>query len=167
MEVGLSLGSNISSRLGNLSEAKRRILAHEGVKLLASSPVYETEPVGVKPEYEHLSFLNAVLVIDSPRAVQDCLTQLRAIEIDMGRHRSLDRFAPRAIDIDILYAGTERIESGGLVLPHPRWAERLFVVVPLADVRPQLVLPGCDRTVAEVLKDLPRDKSVTLLTRDW
>ena len=85
----------------------------------------------------------------------------------MGRHRSLDRFAPRAIDIDIIYAGPSRIESGGLVLPHPRWLERRFVVQPLADIRPDLQLPGSQRTVKEVLDTLPEDSHVVLLTRDW
>jgi 2-amino-4-hydroxy-6-hydroxymethyldihydropteridine diphosphokinase len=167
VEVGLSLGTNVGDRLANLTEAKRRILDHTGVRLVAQSPVYETEPVGVKPEFRHLSFLNAILIVDSPCTVHECLNQLREIENDMGRRRGLDRFAPRPIDIDMIYAGTERIESGGLVLPHPHWSERRFVVQPLADVRPDLQLPGCDRTVAQILESLPRNKRVTLLTRDW
>jgi 2-amino-4-hydroxy-6-hydroxymethyldihydropteridine diphosphokinase len=167
VEVGLSLGSNIGDRLANLSEAKRRILAQVGVALLAKSPVYETEPVGVKPEYRDMPFLNAILVIESPCAEHECLHQLKKIEDALGRRRGLDPFAPRPIDIDIVYAGTRRIASGGLVLPHPHWSERRFVVEPLADVRPDLILPGTDHTVAEVLRGLPRNKAVTLLTRDW
>ena len=93
--------------------------------------------------------------------------QLRAIEDDMGRRRQLDRFAPRPMDIDIIYFGTGRIESGGLKIPHPRWAERRFVVQPLADVRPNLRLPGSSLTVAETLAALPAREAVSLLTRDW
>ena len=84
----------------------------------------------------------------------------------MGRHRGLDRFAPRAIDIDIIYVGDVHIESGGLVVPHPRWMERRFVVQPLADVRPDLFLPGAGRVVREVLGQL-KGEAVTRLDRSW
>lgn len=167
MEVGLSLGSNISSRLDNLKEARRRILAVSGMKLVAQSPVYETEPVGVKPEYQHLEFLNAILIVDSPSAAHECYSQLRGIEEDMGRRRSLDRYRPRSIDIDIIYIDNLSIESGGLVIPHPHWAKRRFVVQPLADIRPELILPGTDKTVAQILAALPEKEDVTLLTRTW
>ncbi len=167
MEVGLSLGSNISNRLDNLKEAKRRILSHPVVRLAAQSPIYETEPVGVKPEYQHLMFLNAVLILESACSIHECFDQLRRIEDEMGRHRSLDRFAPRAIDIDLIYAGDTRIESGGLVIPHAHWHERRFVVQPLADVRPNLKIPGCDRTVRDVLASLPAGDDVVLFAKDW
>ena len=167
METGLSLGSNVGNRLANLTAAKKSILALPGVKLLGQSPVYETDPVGVKPEYKDLKFLNAVLVVEAAFDAHTWFDRLRAIEVEMGRHRSLDRFAPRAIDIDIIYAGPSRIESGGLVLPHPRWLDRRFVVQPMADVRPDLQLPGSPRTVKEVLEALPEDNRVVLLTRDW
>jgi 2-amino-4-hydroxy-6-hydroxymethyldihydropteridine diphosphokinase len=167
MEVGLSLGSNISSREGNLKEAKRRILALPGVKLLAQSPIYETEPVGVKPEYQHLDFLNAVLILDGPCPAHECLNHLHRIEDEMGRHRGLDRFAPRAIDIDMIYVDSQEVQSGGLVIPHPHWQERRFVLQPLADVRPDLVLPGCNKTVKEILAALSEAEEVTLFARDW
>jgi len=167
MEVGLSLGSNISNRLDNLKEAKRRILAMPGIRFLAQSPVYETEPVGVKPEYQHLDFLNAVLIVDGPCPAHECLDHLHQIEDAMGRHRTLDRFAPRAIDIDMIYVNDQHIESGSLVIPHPHWKERRFVVQPLADVRPDLVIPGADKTVKEILASLPPAEEVTLFARDW
>ena len=167
METGLSLGSNLGDRLANLSAAKKQILAIPGVKLLAQSPVYETDPVGVRPEYKELKFLNVILVVDGPWDAHSWFDRLRAIEGNMGRHRGLDRFAPRAIDIDIIYVGDVHIESGGLVVPHPRWMERRFVVQPLADVRPDLLLPGMKRTVKQVLDALPEDDGVALLTRDW
>jgi 2-amino-4-hydroxy-6-hydroxymethyldihydropteridine diphosphokinase len=167
MEVGLSLGSNIGSRLDNLKEARRRILAISGMKLVAQSPVYETEPVGVKPEYQRLEFLNAVLIIDSPCAARECYNLLRKIEEDMGRLRGPDRYSPRLIDIDMIYIDNLSIESGGLVIPHPRWAERRFVVQPLADIRPELILSGANKTVARILAALPRKENVALLTRTW
>jgi len=73
----------------------------------------------------------------------------------MGRIRTEDRNAPRVIDIDILYAGSVKRTDGNLDLPHPRWAQRRFVVQPLADVRPFLRLPGETRTVSDILKTLP------------
>jgi 2-amino-4-hydroxy-6-hydroxymethyldihydropteridine diphosphokinase len=167
MEVGLSLGSNISSRLDNLKEAKRRILTLPGAKLAAQSPVYETEPVGVKPEYQHLDFLNAVLIFEGPCTVHEYFDHLKQVEDEMGRHRGLDRFAPRPIDIDMIYVGNMEIQSGGLVIPHPHWKERRFVVQPLADVRPDLVLPGSEKTVKEILASLPEAGEATLFTRDW
>ena len=166
-ESGLSLGTNLGDRLAALTEARQRIAALSGVRVLAQSPVYETEPVGVKPEYQHLQFLNSILIIETPQTVHEMAKQLRAIEDDMGRRRQLDRFAPRPMDIDIIYFGTGRIESGGLKIPHPRWAERRFVVQPLADVRPNLRLPGSSLTVAETLAALPAREAVSLLTRDW
>lgn len=167
MEAGLSLGSNEGERLPNLKEAKRRIAALPGARILAQSPVYETEPVGVKPEYKDLQFLNAVLVVDGPWNAHEWLDRMREIETGLGRERTLDRFAPRTIDIDLIYVGNQRLESGGLVLPHPHWAQRRFVVQPLADVRPDLVLPGADRPVRDVLRALPERPAVTWLTRDW
>ncbi len=167
MEVGLSLGSNISSRLDHLKEAKRRLLTMPGAKLLAQSPVYETEPVGVKPEYQHLDFLNAVLIFEGSCSVHECFDHMHKIESEMGRHRVLDRFAPRPIDIDMIYVDNLTIQSGGLVIPHPHWKERRFVLQPLADVRPDLVLPGSSQSVKEILAALPEGEEVTLFTRDW
>jgi len=167
MEVGLSLGSNISNRLDNLKEARRRILTLPGIKLITQSPVYETEPVGVKPEYQHLDFLNAVLIFEGPCTVHECFDHLHQIEDEMGRHRGMDRFAPRPIDIDMIYVDKLVIQSGGLVIPHPHWRERRFVLQPLADVRPSLVLPGSEKTVGEILASLSKAEEVTLFARDW
>lgn len=167
MEIGISLGSNISNRLANLQDAKRRMAALPQAKIVAQSPVYETEPVGVKPEYQHLDFLNAILIVETPCSVHECFDHLRGMEDAIGRHRGIDRYEPRSIDLDIIYAGDVHIESGGLVIPHPHWARRRFVVQPLADVRPDLILPGQSRTVAQILADLPQEEEVTLLTRDW
>ena len=167
MEIGLSLGSNISSRLDNLKEARRRILATSGMKLVAQSPVYETEPVGVKSQYQHLKFLNAILIIDSSCAVHECYSQMHKIEHDMGRHRGPDRYSPRSIDIDMIYVGNQTIKRDGVMIPHPRWVERRFVVQPLADIRPHLILPGTDKTVAQILAALPEKEEATLLTRSW
>ncbi len=167
MEAGLSLGSNISSRSANLAEAKRRILEIPGVTLVAQSPLYETEPVGVKPEFKHLDFVNAVLVIETPGTAHELYDKLRKIEDDVGRHRTIDRFAPRPIDIDIIYFGNDQIESGGLCIPHPQWSKRRFVLQPLADVRPDLVLPGTTKTVKQTLDELKPGEDVWKYGGSW
>lgn len=166
MEIGFSLGSNLGDAIGHLSACKRRVLALPDTVLMAQSAVYETEPVGVAAAYAHLNFFNAVLVVESDRSASDWLQELHRIEQAMGRVRTSDRNAPRPIDIDILYAGEAIIDRGDLVVPHPRWAGRRFVVQPLADVRPDLVLPGAGQTVAEVLAGIEGEQ-VTRLACDW
>ena len=166
MEVGFSLGSNHGDLVANMRDAKRRILDSPNVVFVAQSPLYETEPVGVAPEHAHLKFMNAVLVVDSAQSPEALLGRLHQFESDMGRRRVGDRNAPRPIDVDILYAGAEYIDSGGLIVPHPRWAQRRFVVQPLADVRPDLVLPGAGKTVKEILAEL-EGEAVREFTRDW
>jgi 2-amino-4-hydroxy-6-hydroxymethyldihydropteridine diphosphokinase len=155
LEIAFSLGSNLGDRVANLAEAKRQILDDPHARLAAQSALYETEPVDVNPAYQHLKFVNAVLIIDSSWPAEPWLARLSAIEQRMHRERSSDRNAPRTIDIDILYAGETCIDSGGLVVPHPRWAGRRFVVEPLAEVRPDLILPGVQQTVAEIFQNLP------------
>ena len=167
MEVGLSLGSNVGDRLAMLRGAGQRIAALAGVRILAGSPVYETEPVGVKPAYVDLRYLNAVLVIEYDGDPAALANELHAIEASLGRKREPDRNAPRTIDIDVLYAGEVRQSDGTLDLPHPRWSERRFVVQPLADVRPSLKLPGSARTVAEVLAALPDNPRVVRFADAW
>ncbi len=166
MEIGLSLGSNLGDRLACMRGARDRIASWPGVQCLAQSPIYETEPVGVSDAYRDLKFLNAVLIVDSGRSPAEWLSMLHELEYDMGRERQGDRNAPRPIDVDILYAGDRCIDGGGLVVPHPRWAKRRFVVQPLADVRPDLILPGAGRTVRDILRDLVGE-DVTLFIAEW
>ena len=163
IEAGLSLGGNLGDRIANLRGAVARIAVLPATTLLACSPIYETAPVGVKPEYSHLAYLNAVVIIRTALAIRDLSGRLHAIEAAMGRIRTSDRFAPRPIDIDILYAGGHVSDEADLTLPHPRWAARRFVLQPLADVRPGLVFPGTRETVAEVLRRLPGDDGITRL----
>ncbi|MEI8138620.1 MAG: 2-amino-4-hydroxy-6-hydroxymethyldihydropteridine diphosphokinase [bacterium] len=155
MEIGLSLGSNLDHRLENLREATNRIDVLPGVQVLAKAPIYETAPEDVKPEYKTLQYLNTVVIIETDMDLSAFSEAIHKIETDMGRVRTEDRNAPRVIDIDVLYAGNITRADGILDLPHPRWAQRRFVVQPLADVRPFLKLPGESRQVSEILKSLP------------
>ncbi len=167
MEVGLSLGSCLGDRLAYLSQARSGIAALRDVTIIAASPIYETEPVGVKPEYANLPYLNAVLIVETSLDPETLRQELAKIEQAGGRIRTEDKFAPRTLDIDMLYAGAAQIDSATLLLPHPRWAHRLFVVQPLADVRPDLVLPGGEQTVAERLRELPLTPPIRLFAEEW
>jgi len=167
MEYGLSLGSNLGDRIAHMREAHHRLIALPGIRELARSPLYETEPVDVHPEYRHLRFVNAVLIVEAPHEPEALLGLCSQIEHDMGRARGEDRNAPRPMDIDILYAGDCLLDSRALVVPHPRWASRAFVVAPLADVRPSLVLPGTRQCVAEVLEGLFDRSGLTPLSEAW
>jgi 2-amino-4-hydroxy-6-hydroxymethyldihydropteridine diphosphokinase len=167
MEIGLSLGSNLGNRLANLRQAAQRIVALPEVHLVAVAPVYQTEPVGVLPEYRHLRYLNTVLIVDGPTDLDVFSAAIHGIEDELGRRRGPDRNAPRTIDIDFLYAEDTCRADGKLDLPHPRWAQRRFVVQPLADVRPALRLPGCEGTVAEQLGRLPDKQHVRRFAESW
>ena len=167
MEVGLSLGSNLGDRRANLRAAVARVAALPGVRVLAAAPLYETEPVGARPEYAHLKYLNTVLIVDAPPDLDALSLAVHAIEDDLGRVRTADRNAPRTIDIDVLYAGTVTRADGILDLPHPRWAQRRFVVQPLADVRPDLTIPGTHCTVRAILAALPPGEAVTKVADNW
>ena len=167
MEIGLSFGSNQGDRMRNLCAGRDRVAMLPGVRVVAASPVYETEPVEVAEEYREQSFLNAVLVVECDGELHPFFQAIHAVEDDMGRVRGADRNAPRVIDIDIIYAGAEHLHETALRVPHPRWKERRFVVQPLADVRPAAVLPGESRSVSAVLNGLPAVPRVTMYRRDW
>ena len=167
METGFSLGSNLGDRLAHLVAARHRICALPGVRELAVSPIYETEPVGVAPENRHLAFLNAVLIVQAGLAPADWRRLTAQIETDLGRIRTTDKFAPRTMDIDILFVGNQSLDDGGLIIPHPRWKTRRFVLQPLADVRPALVLPGSSESVVQALAKLPPGEAVRRYAAAW
>ena len=89
------------------------------------------------------------------------------IEKNLGRERTEDRNAPRPIDIDIIYAGDQIIDGGGLEVPHPRWAERRFVVQPLNDIRPNMILPQMNQPVSVILNSLPKDEGLSVFDEKW
>jgi len=167
MEIGLSLGSNLGDRLLNLKEAKARILATKGISLAGQSQIYETEPVGVAPYNREWYFLNAVLIVESALPAPALAKRFKSIEREIGRDPIHQLNAPRLIDIDIIYAGDACFRDEALVVPHPRWAQRRFVVQPLNDVRPDLVVPGQSAPVREVLKDLSDKHKIKLFKKEW
>ncbi|MCF7838479.1 MAG: 2-amino-4-hydroxy-6-hydroxymethyldihydropteridine diphosphokinase [Candidatus Marinimicrobia bacterium] len=166
-ELGLSLGSNLGDRLGHLRAAREALCAYAQTTLAAQAPVYETDPVGVRPEYAHLAYLNTVLILCTDESAAPWLDRIQALEAALGRVRQADRNAPRPIDVDILYVGAQIEKTPDLTVPHPRWAERAFVLVPLADVRPDLRLPGYRQTVAQLAARLSDRATVRRFADPW
>ena len=167
IEAGLSLGSNLDDTLASLRAARAAIAAIPEVSVLASAPIYETEPVGVPEEFAGLDFYNTVLIIGTSLDAHKLFAQLQKVELALGRKRTLRQNMPRTIDVDLIYYDGQTIRSGGLVVPHPRWTKRRFVLQPLADVRGYLVLPGHDRRVRDILAALPPGQEVQKVLEEW
>ncbi|HAL91632.1 MAG TPA: 2-amino-4-hydroxy-6-hydroxymethyldihydropteridine diphosphokinase [Verrucomicrobia bacterium] len=167
IEAGLSLGSNLDDKLASLRAARAAIAAIPEVSILASAPIYETEPVGVPEEFANIDFYNTVLIIGTSLDAHKLFAHLQKVETALGRKRPLRQNTPRTIDIDMIYYDGQTIRSGGLVIPHPRWTKRRFVLQPLADVRGYLVLPGHDRRVRDILAALPPGQDVRPVVAEW
>ena len=167
IEAGLSIGSNLGDPLATLRAARDAIAALPDISILATSPVYQTEPVGVPSEFSHVDFLNAIVIVGTSLDAHKLFAQMQKIETALGRKRSLRPNLPRTVDIDLLYYNGQTIRSGGLVIPPPRWTQRRFVLQPLADVRGYLVLPGHDRRVRDILAALPPGQDVKKVQAEW
>jgi 2-amino-4-hydroxy-6-hydroxymethyldihydropteridine diphosphokinase len=165
-ETGFSLGSNQGDRLSNLCAAVEALRRIPEFRLTLKSPVYDTEPVGVIPAHADKPFLNAVVIGQYGGTLATLADTLAGIERAAGRIRSGGRNLPRPLDVDVIYFG-RTVCSEPLQIPHPRWASRRFVVQPLCDVRPDLVMPGERRSVREVLLSLPDVPRVVLFARTW
>jgi 2-amino-4-hydroxy-6-hydroxymethyldihydropteridine diphosphokinase len=141
----VGLGANLGDARATLSAALAALARLPGARLVCSSPVYRSAPIDSGgPDY-----LNAVAQIETRLDAAALLTQLQAIELAHGRERPY-RNAPRTLDLDLLLFGDAVIDTPGLVVPHPRLHERAFVLQPLADLAPQLQVPG-HGTVADLL----------------
>lgn len=168
MEFALSLGSNEGNKLENMRMARTRISHIDSVKVVASSALYNTEPVDVPEEYSDKSFLNAVVIVDCTLEPDSLLQEVKSIELKMGRrHENSGGNLPRTIDIDIIYADNEVVAMDNIDIPHPRWYLRRFVVEPLADVRPEMILPGMKISVQEHLEKLSDKHNVKLFMKKW
>lgn len=166
LPVGIALGSNLGDRLARLRAGRDAVTRwHQGPRPASVSAVYETEPVDCPPG--SAPFLNAVMEIETALDPAVLLGRLRALESALGRAPHGAKNAPRPLDLDILYAGDLRIESPALITPHPRMTSRRFVLQPLSDIRPDLVLPGQNHTVAALLAALPPHPAAALFAAGW
>ena len=154
--VFLGLGSNIGDRSEYLRRAAA-LLSETCGTLRRSSGVYETEPWGKKRQGE---FLNQVVELTTRYKPRELLDQCRHIEHTLLRRR-LIRWGPRTIDIDILLYGEAMIREDGLTIPHAALPFRRFVLVPLAELVPDLIVPGLNRSVHDLLQDCPDTGRVT------
>ena len=166
MRAGVALGSNLGDSLANLSAARGAIEGIPGVlQPVVTSAIYETEPVGCEPGAA--SFLNAAIEFGYNGDPLQLFKDLRKIEVALGRPTEHQRNVSRPIDIDLLYCGNMVMNTDELTLPHPRIAGRRFVLQPLADVAPDLVLPSYDKSVRELLASAPQSATVVRSQLEW
>jgi 2-amino-4-hydroxy-6-hydroxymethyldihydropteridine diphosphokinase len=148
--VYLGLGANLGDREGNIARALEML--REKVTVGKVSPLYETDPVGY---LNQPAFLNAACKGDTALAPDDLLSFVKGIEKRLGREPSFAN-APRHMDIDILLYDDLIMESSVLTIPHPRMKERAFVLVPLADIAPDLMLPGEGVSVSQAMDNVSK-----------
>ena len=165
MRAGVALGSNLGERLANLRNARKEIAAMKGaLPPLRCSAIYETEPVDC--EEGAAKFFNAVIEFGYAGQPVELRRELAAIERVLGRPATHERNVSRPIDLDLLYFGELVMETPELRLPHPRIVEREFVLRPLADIQPDLVLPKQTEAVNVLLLRLPMT-GVVRLDLEW
>ena len=146
----VGVGANLGDRRATIERAIELLGAADGVEVLAASTLRETDPVGIEDQPR---FLNGALELATTLGARELLDALLAVERTLGRTRDGPRLGPRTIDLDLLVYGTERIDEPGLTVPHPRLHERRFALEPLAELTPDLELPGRG-PVSELLSGL-------------
>ena len=165
MRAGVALGSNLGERLANLRNARKEIAAlNRALPPLRCSAIYETEPVNC--EKGAAKFFNAAIEFGYSGRPEELRRALAGIERVLGRSAAHERNVSRTIDLDLLYFGELVIETPELRLPHPGIVEREFVLRPLADIRPDLVLPEQTETISVLLQRLPMT-GVVRLDIEW
>ncbi len=156
----LGLGSNVGDRRPHLLETVAELPRH-GIRVLASSSVYETEPVGLV--LDQREFFNACLRIETDHDPEELLDACKAVERAVGRAPGGARHGPRVIDVDVLLVEGVQYASPRLTLPHSEVLSRRFVLVPLLELDPDLGLPGSGRRVADALGALGEGQAVKLV----
>lgn len=137
-QVFVSLGSNLGDREAHLQRALVALGATHGIEVLAASPVYETDPVGPPPQG---AYLNGAVQLRTALSPSELLDRLLEIEVLEGRSRGSERDVARTLDLDLLLYGEQIISRSNLEVPHPRLAERAFVLTPLGDLASDFVHP--------------------------
>jgi 2-amino-4-hydroxy-6-hydroxymethyldihydropteridine diphosphokinase len=145
----LSLGSNVGDKLQHLYDAKKQ-LVENGSKIIKQSSVYETEAWGNKDQD---AFYNEVIEVDTGMSTEWLMKLILYTEKSLGRTRD-EKWAPRTIDIDILFFNDEIINQENLTIPHPHLHERKFVLIPLNEILPNLIHPVFKKTISQLLNEL-------------
>lgn len=167
MEYAFSIGSNMGDRVGGLIAARDGLRVALKATHVEQSPIYATEPIDVSARDRRHVFLNAVLILDADIDPHRCLDVCRRIERRAGRVSTEKVNAPRPLDIDIVYAGETVIGETDLTVPHPRWSRRRFVLRPLAELRPDKLLPLASNTVSNLLDELDENAKVEVFREHW
>ena len=166
MRAGLALGSNIGDRFENLRAARTAIVDLAGVsEPILASPVFETDAIDCGPGAG--KFWNAVIEVEYEGDARALMDELLRIQLSLGRPADHPRNVSRKIDIDLLYCGDEIVDSEDLHVPHPRMLKRKFVLQPLVDIRPELILPGQTNTVRDLLAQTTGTAKVVALPAQW
>lgn len=153
----IALGANLGDRAANLRNAVQDLDAHPQVDVVRTSPVYETAAHTLTPGETQPPYLNAVVLVDTTLSPRALLAYCHDLERRAGRDRRREpRWAARTLDLDLLVYDDETCATPSLTLPHPRLSERRFVLVPLADLAPEIrIPPPFDATVATLLARCP------------
>lgn len=160
----LALGSNLGDREAMLRGAREALNNSPRVRVEASSPLYETDPVGGPSQQP--PYLNAVLQVVTDLPAEALLRRCLEVEDRFGRLRQ-ERWGARTLDVDVLFYGRKICRRPDLVLPHPRLHHRRFVLAPLADLAPELVHPVLGLTVCDLLARLPDGDGVHRILETW
>jgi 2-amino-4-hydroxy-6-hydroxymethyldihydropteridine diphosphokinase len=154
----IALGSNIGNRLYYLREAVKALDNHEQISVIATSSIYETEPVGYINQDK---FLNMVIQITTSLSPFALLEVTQKIEQKFGRKREI-RWGPRTLDLDILLYNHENIETEQLIIPHPRMTERAFVMIPLLELNHNIHIPNVSQCLKDLIDRLPDKEGVRI-----
>jgi 2-amino-4-hydroxy-6-hydroxymethyldihydropteridine diphosphokinase len=152
----IGIGSNLGDKVYQCERAISEILRADQNKLLAKSSLFKTKPIGYTSQDW---FVNSVIKIETDLKPLDLLRLLKDIESRLGREKTF-RWGPRVIDLDILLFDEEEIEMEGLQIPHPRLQERQFVLIPLAEIDPEVIHPVLKKTIRELLENIKEDQGV-------
>jgi len=159
-QVFIGIGSNLGDRKANCQEARAKLNELENTRVVAASSYYESEPHGNAKTW----FVNSVIQLETEFSPADLLKQTKKIEDAMGRKRVKGkRWGSRVVDLDILLFNNEILNKRNLKLPHPRMAKRRFVLAPLAELAPQLVHPGLNQSISELLATVDDNKGIRMM----
>jgi 2-amino-4-hydroxy-6-hydroxymethyldihydropteridine diphosphokinase len=166
MRAGIALGSNLGDRLAHLQSARGRLLLlHNGSGPFLCSKIYESSPVdcpdGSPP------FLNAAIEISTSTPPLDLLSQLQLIEFEAGRPSQHEFHGPRTLDLDLLYYGDINLSHPSLTLPHPRLAERIFVLKPLADICPDRIISSERHSLRTLCGSLEQGSGIAMFASSF